>query len=188
MCADARPAEANGSTPIREGNERVRRVRLRTSGAALQHLPGGAFLVKSDEPLGPYPKVLTDRLVHWAKVSPDRTFAAKRQVNGDWRRLTYSSVLVAVRSIGQALLDRELSADRPVVILSENDLEHLVLMLAGQHVGIPTAHLSPVYSLVSKDFTQLRHILSMLTPGLVFVSSAEQYRRAIEAAVEEKVE
>ena len=105
-----------------------------------------------------------------------------------WRSLTYSQVFAAVRSIAQALIDRGLSAERPVAILSENDLEHLLLMLAGQHAGIPTAHISPVYSLVSKDLAQLRHCLGLLTPGMVFVSDGEKYRRAIEVAVGDEVE
>ena len=93
-----------------------------------------------------------------------------RQQNGDWRTLTYSQVHNTVRCIGQALLDRKLSTENPIAILSENDIEHFLLMLAGQHVGIPTAHLSPVYSLISRDFSKLRHTVNLLTPGLVFVS------------------
>jgi feruloyl-CoA synthase len=149
----------------------------------MQRLAGGVILVQPDEALQAYPAVLTDRLVHWAGVAPDRLCVAKRESSGEWRRLSYAQVLEAVRSVGQALLDRNLSKDRPVVILSENDLEHYLLMLAGQHVGIPTAHLSPVYSLVSRDFAKLRHAMSLLTPGLVFVADGERYRRALEAAV-----
>ena len=166
-----------------EINNRVRPVRLRSSGASMQRLPDGVILVRPDEALGPYPKVLTDRLTHWAGISPDTVCIAKREASGEWRRLNYAQVLAAVRAIGQALLDRGLSADRPLAILSENDLEHFLLMLAGQHVGIPTAHISPVYSLVSRDFGKLRHTLQILTPGLVFVSNGERYRRAMEAVV-----
>jgi len=178
----------SGSPSQGPAPDRVRPVRLRTSGASLVRRPDGSILVRPDEPLGPYPKVLTDRLLHWARTAPDRICAAKRDFTGAWRSLTYSQVLSAVLSIGQALLDRGLSAEHPVVILSENDLEHLLLMLAGQHVGIPTASLSPVYSLVSKDLAQLRHCLALLTPGLVFVSNAQKYRRAIEVAVGDEME
>jgi len=170
------------------GAERVRRVHLRTSGASAAELADGSILVRPDEALGPYPGVLTDRVAHWADVAPDRICAAKRNESGQWHQLTYAQVLAAARSIGQALLHRGLSADRPVVILSENDLEHLLLMLAGQHVGIPTAHISPVYSLVSNDLAQLRHCFSILTPGMVFVSSGERYRRAIEVALADDAE
>ena len=169
-------------------NDRVRPVRLRTSGATLHLLADGAMLVRSDEPLGPYPKVLTDRLAHWANISPNRICVAKREASGEWRKLTYAQVLQAVHSIGQSLLDRGLSEDRPVAILSENDLEHFLLMLAGQHVGIPTAHISPVYSLVSRDFGKLRHTLRLLNPGLVFVSNGERYARALENVVPHNTE
>jgi feruloyl-CoA synthase len=166
----------------------VRQVRMRTSGASLERLPGGVLLVKPDEPLRPYPKVLTDRLTHWAKVTPEKACVAKRGPDGEWRRLTYLQASRSVQSIGQALLDRGLSADRPVVILSENDLEQYVLTLAGQHVGIPTAPLSPAYSLVSKDFVKLRHAFDILTPGLVFASDGIRYAPAIEAVVGDHIE
>ena len=168
--------------------EGVRRVRMRTSGASVQRLPGGAFLIKPDEALRPYPKVLTDRLAHWAKTAPERVCIARRGADDEWRLLTYAQVWDSVRSIGQALLDRGLSAERPVAILSENDLEHFLLTLAGQHVGIPTAPLSPAYSLVSRDFGKLRHTLKILTPGLVFASDGARYAPAIEAVVGEHVE
>jgi feruloyl-CoA synthase len=164
-------------------NGRVRSVRLRTSGATLERLADGTLLVRPEEPLGPYPKVLTDRLTHWAKNSPQKICIARRQKKGDWRTLTYAQVHDSVRCIGQALLDRNLSTANPIAILSENDIEHFLLMLAGQHVGIPTAHLSPVYSLVSSDFGKLRHTMNLLTPGLVFVSDGERFSRATEAVV-----
>ena len=162
---------------------RVRPVRLRASGATLERLPDGTLLVRPDEPLGPYPNVLTDRLTHWAKTTPQRICIAQRQPHGEWRTMTYAQVEYAVNQIAQALLNRNLTKENPVAILSENDIEHFLLMLAGQHVGIPTAHLSPVYSLVSRDFGKLRHTLNLLTPGLVFVSDGERYRRAIETVV-----
>jgi feruloyl-CoA synthase len=161
---------------------------MRTSGASLEHLAGGAFLIKPDEALKPYPKVLTDRLIHWATITPHKICIAKRRADGGWRELTYAQVLESVLSIGQALLDRGLSVDRPVAILSENDLEHFLLTLAGQHVGIPTAPLSPSYSLVSKDFGKLRHTLKILTPGLVFASEGTRYAPAIESVISDHVE
>jgi len=166
----------------------VRAVRLRKSGAVAEHRPDGTILVRAEEPLGAYPKTLTDRIAHWAASAPERICVAKRKTNGEWRSLTYAQVYDAVRSIAQALVDRGLSAEKPVAILSENDIEHLLLMLAGQHAGIPTAHISPVYSLVSRDLAQLRHCLNLLTPGLVFVSTGEKYLRAIEVAVNDEME
>jgi feruloyl-CoA synthase len=168
--------------------DRVRQVRLRTSGVSVERFPDGTILVRPDEPLGPYPKVLTDRVAHWAAIAPERICAAKRDHTGNWRSLSYAQFYSAVRSVAHALLDRRLSTERPIAILSENDLEHLILMLAGQHAGIPTAHISPVYSLVSKDLAQLKHCLALLTPGMVFVSNGEKYRRAIELAVGDEIE
>ena len=166
----------------------VRAVRLRTSRASMERRGDGTILLRPDEPLGDYPRVLTARLVYWARVAPDRPLAAKRYNNGEWRYLTYGEALQRVRSLGQAFLDRKLSASRPVAILSDNDLEHLLLMFAGQHVGVPTASIAPPYSLVSADFAKLKHVMKILTPGIVFVSDGDRYRRAIEAAVDPEME
>ena len=168
--------------------DRVRQVPLRTSGATLERLQGGAFLIQAEEPLQPYPRVLTDRIAHWAQVAPDRICIAKRGSSGEWRQVTYSKVMRAVRSIGQALLDRGLNAERPVAILSENDLEHFLLMLAAQHVGVLSSSLSPQYSLVSRDFVQLRHALELLNPGMVYVSDASRYQRALDSVVNRETE
>src|SRR5580692_4132764 len=184
IVSDTRPATG----ALEKADSGVRHVRLRTSGASIEHRADGSILVRSDDALGAYSKVLTDRVALWAEIKPNRICAAKRDKDGRWRTLTYSQVYAAVRSIAQALLDRGLSVERPVAILSENDLEHLLLMLAGQHAGIPTAHISPVYSLVSKDLAQLRHCLGLLTPGMVFVSDGEKYQRAIEVAVGDEIE
>jgi feruloyl-CoA synthase len=167
---------------------KVRAVRLRTSGASVEHLAGGVVLVRPDEALGVYPKVLTDRLAQWAASAPDRICFAKRGLRGEWQRLTYAEVFAAVRRIGQGLLQRKLSVERPVMILSENDFEHVLLMLAGQHVGIPTAHVSPVYSLVSSDFARLKYAVNLLTPGMIFASDFERYGRAIDAVAGDGVE
>ncbi|MGH9687830.1 MAG: feruloyl-CoA synthase [Candidatus Acidiferrales bacterium] len=166
----------------------VRPVRLRTSGATMERRADGAYLIRPDEPLEKYPRVLTERLVHWAAVAPERALAAKRGRDGRWRYLTYGEALRKVRSLGQALLDRGLSAHRPVAILSENDLEHLLLMFAGQHVGVPTASIAPPYSLISTDFAKLRHVMKTLEPGLIFVADGERYRRALDAVVDREIE
>ncbi len=163
-------------------------MRMRATGATLDRLPGGILRITPQEALRPYPKVLTDRLAHWAETAPERTCIARRGPDGQWRRLSYGQVWESVRGIGQGLLDRGLSTERPVAILSENDLEHFLLMLAGQHVGIPTASLSPAYSLVSRDFGKLRHTLKILTPGLVFAADGVRYAPALEVTVDEHTE
>lgn len=181
MSTKSAPNQLSGKSPVRP-------VRLRTSGATMERRADGSFLIHPDEPLEKYPRVLTERLIHWAKIAPERALAAKRGHDGKWRYLTYGEALQKVRSLGQALLDRGLSAEHPVAIFSENDLEHLLLMFAGQHVGVPTASIAPPYSLISKDFAKLRHVMKTLEPGLIFVADGERYRRALDAAVDRDTE
>ena len=150
--------------------------------ATLTPQADGSTLIVSREPLQPYALRLTDRFLHWAGAAPDRTLVAKRVKGGDWRKVSYGEALVAARAIAQALLDREVSVERPVAILSDNDIEHLLLALGAMLAGVPYAPVSPAYSLVSQDHGKLKHILGLLTPGLVF-ASGPAYAKAIAAAV-----
>ncbi len=168
----------------------LRAVRLGTAETRVERQGDGSLVVASREPLNAFPRVLTERLAHWASAAPDRVFLAKRPQLGaqGWVTVTYAQAWAAVQSLGQALIDRGLSADRPVAILSENDIEHGLLSLAGQHVGIPTAPVSTAYSLVSTDFGKLRHVFDILTPGLVFVADDRRYQRALDAVLPQGVE
>ncbi|MGQ0511259.1 MAG: feruloyl-CoA synthase [Betaproteobacteria bacterium] len=160
----------------------VRQVALGPADVAVERRADGAILLRSPHRLGTYPGNLTERLVRWARETPDRPFLAQRDTHGAWRSLSYVEVHARVCAIGQALLDRRLSAERPVAILSENDIEHALLALACLHVGVPYAPVSPAYSLVSTDFGKLRHVMRLLTPGLVFAADGERFARAIAAA------
>jgi feruloyl-CoA synthase len=164
-----------------ETPRRVRQVALCAPEVVVDRKPDGTLYLKSSRTLPAYPDKLTDRLVHWAGVAPDRIFMAERDGQG-WRSITYAEMLGKVRRIGAALLTRDLSAERPIVVLSGNDLEHALLGLAANYVGIPYAPVSPAYSLISSDFGKLRHIFDLLTPGLVFAAGT-QYARAIAAVV-----
>jgi len=161
----------------------VRRVALGPRDVDIVRDDSGNFLLRSPHALGAYPANLTDRLLHWAQAAPDRIFLAGRDSSGPWRTLTYRDTLDKVERIAQALLSRGLNADRPVAILSENDLEHALLALAALHAGIPYAPVSPAYSLVSRDFGKLRHVLALLTPGLVFTADGHRYGPALAAAL-----
>jgi feruloyl-CoA synthase len=166
---------------------RTRAVRLCAPEVVIDRRADGTLYLNSPRRLDPYAVRLTDRLVYWAETAPDRVFMAER--DGDsWRTITYRQTLLEVRRIGEALLKKRLSPERPIVILSGNDLEHALLGLAANYVGIPYAPISPAYSLISSDFGKLRHIVNLLTPGLVFACDGALYARAIDAVVPPDVE
>jgi feruloyl-CoA synthase len=166
----------------------VRKINLGPRRALLDRAAGGDLLLRSPQPLGPYPARLTDRLVEWARAAPERIFLAKRDPAEAWRTVTYAQALDLVRRIGQGLLDRGLSADRPIVILSGNDLEHALLGLAALHVGVLYAPISPAYSMVATDYAKLRHAVGLMSPGLVFAANGERFAAALEAVLPAEAE
>jgi feruloyl-CoA synthase len=153
----------------------------------------GVHYLSASQALQDYPERMTDRLQHWASQAPERIFMARREKladghTGDWVRVTYAQAWASACNIAQALINRGLSVERPVVILSENDLEHAMLALGCLVAGVPFVPTSPAYSLVSQDYDKLRHVLKTVTPGLVFAADAARYGRAITAAVEADIE
>lgn len=158
-------------------------LRLGPSEVAIDRRPDGSILVRSPHALGPYPRAVTDRLDHWAAATPDRVFLAQRDATGKWCEITYAGARAISRNIAQALLDRGLSAERPVAILSGNGLEHALIGLGAMYAGVPFASISPAYSLMAADFGKLKAIIELLTPGLVFAINGAQFARAIAAAV-----
>lgn len=172
---------------------RYRPLKFGVTRVALREGKEGVRYLRADQSLEPYAERITDRLLHWAEKVPERSLMARRNRNpdgstGDWQHVTYGQALASARAIGQALLDRGLSVERPLVILSENGLEHAALALGCLYAGIPYCPASPAYSVVSQDYDKLRHILQTLTPGMVFATDAARYGKAIQAAVPAEVE
>ncbi len=154
--------------------------------AVVDERADGSVIIRSTEALRGYPDRLTDCLLQWAHEAPDRSFVARRarlaDGTGDWQHVSYAQMLQRVQSVAQVLVDLNLSVDRPVAILSDNDTEYLTLALAAMWAGVPYVPVSSAYSLISQDYGKLRHILGTVTPGLVF-ASGPAYAKAIAAVV-----
>jgi feruloyl-CoA synthase len=140
----------------------------------------GVIRLLAKEPLWPYPDRFHDHLRRWAEERPARTFLAERRPGHDgWVSISYAETAEWVRHIAQALAQRDLSPQRPVLILSGNAIEHQLLALAAMNAGVPFAPISVAYSLVSQDLGKLRHIINLLDPGLVYAADAARFVRAL---------
>ncbi|MBQ0958045.1 feruloyl-CoA synthase [Ideonella sp. 4Y11] len=152
--------------------------------AELLTLTDGSFVLRSPQALGPYARCIGDWLEKWAKDTPDALAVAERAPSGDWRQLTWAQLRAGVGRVAQGLLGLHLPADKPVVVLSDNSVDHLVLMLACMHIGRPVCTVSSAYCRLSKDYVKIREILQMLDPALVYASDAATYGPAIRACLD----
>lgn len=141
----------------------------------------GTTLIWQEAALAPYPRCITERFMHWASTDPDRLWMAERGADGAWVSVTYGAAAAAIRSIGAALLAQGLSVERPLLILSGNSLSHALMALGAQHVGIPSAALSPAYALSGEDCNKLTKVAAQLTPGMIFADDADRFMPAIDA-------
>ena len=140
---------------------------------------GTVYMVQKD-PLPEALPTIADYLDLWADKAPDRTFLARRNEDRLWDRLTYAESRDKAFRLGSAFLDMGLGPDRPLLILSENSLEHALCALACTYVGIPFAPVSPAYSLISTDHKKLRDIVNLLQPGAIFSDDVAKFTKALQ--------
>jgi feruloyl-CoA synthase len=145
------------------------------------HEAAGSVVLRSTTPLGRYEPSLTRLFRAAVERNPGGLFLAEREAGGGWRKVTYEAARRTVDALAQGLLERGLSAERPVMILSGNAIDHALLTLAGYSAGIPVAPISVAYSLQSQDHAKLRHIADLLEPGLVYVADTGPFAKSLAA-------
>jgi feruloyl-CoA synthase len=138
-----------------------------------------SFVLRSRMPLRPYARCIGEWLEYWACTTPERVFLAERTAGNHWRRLSYAQVRSEVGAIAQGLLDMGLAAEAPVVILSDNNVDSALLMLAAMHVGVPVSFVSPAYTRMAKDHAKLHSLLELLSPGLLYADDGAVYGMAM---------
>jgi feruloyl-CoA synthase len=161
----------------------LRAISFGNPDVSVERRADGTIYLRPKKPLGDYPVRLTDRLHHWARTEPDRIFMAERRADGGWRQISYAQLMTAARHLASALLARDLSAEKPIVILSGNSIDHALIAFGALYAGIPFCPVSPAYSLVSKDYGKLSFLMKLLTPGLVFADDAGKFADALSANV-----
>jgi len=108
----------------------------------MEHRGDGSFVLSSPVPLAPYEQRFGAILRDASAAVPERVFLAERDGEDSWYKLSYGEMQARCDSVAQALLDKGLSQDRPLMILSGNSIDHATLTLAAMQVGIPVAPVS----------------------------------------------
>lgn len=140
----------------------------------------GSILLTSDYELPDFVASTGVWLDHWAKEAPETLAFSERGADGQsWRDLTYRELRQQVRAIAASLLSKGLSGSDTIAILSGNGLDHLLLSLAGQYVGIPIVPLAEQYALLPQAKDRLIYILNQVRPKMVFVDDASQFTNAL---------
>jgi len=181
--------QSKGGAPSPGGSSHpLRPISFGDPAVSVDRRADGTIYLRPDRPLAAVPVRLTDSLRYWAAVAQDRLFLAERDSDGGWRKITYAELLRLSRHIASSLLARGLSAERPVVILSGNSIDHALVSFGALYAGVPFCPVSPAYSLVSKDYGKLAYLMKLLTPGLVFADDAGKFADALGANVPDQTE
>lgn len=168
----SKPAQAAGKAPFRP-------INYATPSVVCEQRPDGCTILRATQPLGSYTPNLAKLFRRAVERHPDRLFIAERDATGAWAGFTYAQARKRVDAVAQALIDRGLSAERPVMVLSGNAVEHGLLTVACYTAGIPVSPISVAYALQSQDHSKLKYINELLTPGLVYVSDTAPFAKAL---------
>src|SRR5262245_15262440 len=179
----ATPSMSASTDSAARANHPLRPISFGTPAVHVERRDDGTIYLRPKAQLTDYPVRITDRLHHWAAAAPDRVFMAERNAARGWRQITYAELLASSRHIASALLARGLSAEKPVVILSGNSIDHALVAFGALYAGIPFCPVSAAYSLVSRDYGKLGYLMKLLTPGLVFADDADKFADALSANV-----
>lgn len=150
----------------------------------LEARPDGSRLFRSALALPEFARCSGEWLERWAAETPDAILVAERGMDGEWVKVSYGEALARVYCIATWLLGQNLSPERPVLVLSDNSIEHALLALACMHVGVPVSPVSPGNSLLSKDFVKLRANVELLRPGVIFADTIERFLPALKAVAD----
>lgn len=154
---------------------------LAPPGVVREERADGCVVLRNPQPLQPIERSIGDWLDHWSMASPDALFLAERGPDGQWVRLSYRQTREKVGRIAQGLLRLELPAGKPVVIVSDNAIDHALLSLAAMYVGLVSCTVSSAYTRLAKAWDKIHGILDMLDPALVYASDAQVYGAALDA-------
>jgi feruloyl-CoA synthase len=148
----------------------------------LEQRPDGTRLLRARAPLQPFASHIPEFLRRWSLERPDQVWLAQRRgPQRAWLKVTYAQARATVDALTQALLDLKLGAERPVMILSGNSIEHAMMTLAAMQAGVPAAPVSPAYSLMSQDHAKLRYIVGLIQPGVILVQDGPTFQKALAA-------
>lgn len=143
---------------------------------------GGVIVMKSRFPLMDHDPNLPMALAKWAKQRPDHIWLAQRKgPDRQWRKVSYAEAKRIVDSLAQALLDLKLPEGRPLTVLSGNSIEFALMMMAAMQARIPTAPVSPAYSLMSHDHLKLKYLFDLVKPAAVMVQNGAPFTKALHA-------
>ncbi len=140
----------------------------------------GVIHLASRTPFEPSGHMIGDWLESWAHRTPDAPFLTERATVGR-RVVTYAEAATAVHGLGRGLVGLGASSTRPVMLLSDNAIDHALVTLAAMHVGAPAAPVSPAYSLSSRDHQKLRDVAAVVAPAVIYVSDDHLFAPALEA-------
>jgi len=139
----------------------------------------GTLIYEAAQPLGPIAKTTSVWLHTWAIERPTSIFLAERSGAG-WRTVSYAETLELVRAIGGSLIERGLTAETPILVISGNSVDHALLALAAQYVGVPTVPIAEQYSLIPQARGRLIEAAELVNPAMVFAQDTVRYGAALE--------
>jgi feruloyl-CoA synthase len=146
----------------------------------LARRPGGEMRLTNPAPYETRFQTMTAPLEHWAAAAPDRVWLAERSGEG-WRTVSYAEAWQAVQALAGGLAEAGVISRRPLLILSNNNIDHALIAYAAMSQAMPVAPVSPQYGLKGANLARLTHACEVLNPAAVYTEDAALFADGLSA-------
>ncbi|HEV2530742.1 AMP-binding protein [Phenylobacterium sp.] len=169
MDADA----AHLTAPFRDARYASRRL-------TVEPRAGGEMVLTNPAPFFRGFRTVIAPLRHWAEWAPSRTWLAERSGDG-WREVPFLEAWEATQAIAGGLREAGIVSQRPLLILSHNNIDHALVAYAAMGQGMPIAPVSPQYGLKGANLARLTHACEILKPAAVYTEDAALFADGLAA-------
>jgi feruloyl-CoA synthase len=146
----------------------------------IERRAGGEIVLSNPTTFSERFQTATAALAHWAQAAPQRVWLAERSGEG-WRTLTYAEGWQRVQTLAGGLREAGIIGSRPLMILSNNGVDHALLRYAAMSQGMPVATVSPQYGLPGANLARLTHACEVLRPAAVYTEDAVLFGEGLSA-------
>jgi len=123
---------------------------------------------------------MLDCLDYWADRSPNTVCLRERTSDG-WSEISYKEFISRVKNVAAHLGTLDISADKPLMIIAPNSINHALVTFAAMTIGVPVTPVSIAYAQYGETFERLDNIINTIKPGAIYFSDTSFFKNSVNA-------
>lgn len=142
----------------------------------------GEVIFRNKESLNLDNYTMLDCVDYWAKRSPNTVCMRERAADG-WSEISYKEFASRVKSIATHLGTLDISAEKPLMIIAPNSINHALVAFAAMTLGVPVTPVSIAYAVYGETFGRLHNVIDIVKPGAIHFSNTNIFKNAAKSVL-----